>query len=441
MATFDYDAIVVGCGPAGLMALAELQEKGIKVLGIDKKPRLDENVRSASGFFIDGTEFNGEYIKTRPLNGKTRITYTKCGFSLEYSKPMEGIHHSYLVANSGKDLKISCRKPLYHVFNPTTWLSDRYKRAKKLSIPFMTNALALKAKEIDGGVEVTLMVQGKRTSRTCRKLIAADGLQSRIVRLLGLNRTRFYFGKGPTMEYEMVNIKCPLERGDMLFFGTNNIGGQGGVIMVPSYRGEGAYRVETFSTMPGGKAHDIIEFFTKESQCAKWFEKARIVEESGAMVEMFTPIKTPFVGNILIVSDAAAFGECLYQGATACGYMAAQAVEKELKGKGGFKEYNDWWNSAFEWNRDPKRMADYMKRVLFTRFFTSEEIDFLFDLSKQYPIVLEERKGGAYDYTNNLMNYFSRLPGVPADMKEKMKMIKDADMGRLRAVIGRTSAE
>jgi len=59
----DYDVIVVGCGPAGLMAVAELKEKGVNVLGVDKKPRLDKNVRSASGFFIDDQEMNGEYIK------------------------------------------------------------------------------------------------------------------------------------------------------------------------------------------------------------------------------------------------------------------------------------------------------------------------------------------------------------------------------------------
>jgi len=37
---FDYDVIVAGCGPAGLMAVAELKEKGINVLGVDKKPML-----------------------------------------------------------------------------------------------------------------------------------------------------------------------------------------------------------------------------------------------------------------------------------------------------------------------------------------------------------------------------------------------------------------
>ena len=127
---FDYDVIVVGCGPAGLMAAAELKENGVNVLGVDKKPRLDENVRSASGFFIDGQEMNGEHIKLEHLKGKTRINYTKCGFSFEYSRPMEGIHHTHIITNSGNHFQATARKkPLYHTFNPTTWLSDRYKKA------------------------------------------------------------------------------------------------------------------------------------------------------------------------------------------------------------------------------------------------------------------------------------------------------------------------
>ena len=34
----DYDVIVIGCGPAGMMCCGELARRGFKVLGIDKKP-------------------------------------------------------------------------------------------------------------------------------------------------------------------------------------------------------------------------------------------------------------------------------------------------------------------------------------------------------------------------------------------------------------------
>jgi flavin-dependent dehydrogenase len=83
----DYDVIVAGCGPAGLTAAAELKGKGVNVLGIDKKVRLDENIRSASGFCIDGQDMNGEYVQLEPLNGKTKINFTKC---VSFGKPLPG---------------------------------------------------------------------------------------------------------------------------------------------------------------------------------------------------------------------------------------------------------------------------------------------------------------------------------------------------------------
>lgn len=438
---FDYDVIIAGCGPAGLMAAAGLQEKGIKVLGIDRKPRLDQNVRSASGFCMDDQDMNGENVKLEPLNGKTKITYSKCGFSIEYSAFMEGIHHSHIISNSGSHFQATSRKKaLYHLFNPTTWLSDRYKHAKKLGVSFMTGTTFLRAQEISGGVELTLRTKGKTTTKTCRKLIASDGLSSRIARTMGFNRDRICFGKGPTIEYEIINVDCPLDRGDLFSTGEHNIGTRGGIIAIPSPRGNGAYRFETMSALPGKTAYGIIEYFMTKSPQAHWFKKAKIVEKSGAIVEIFTPIKTPYRGNILLVGDAAAFAECLYQGATCCGFMAAQCLADELKGKQGFKDYTAWWNSTFEWNVNPQRMADYVKRTVFLRFFTQEEIDFLFNLSKQYPAAADEIDAGVYNYTAAIMDHFIHMPGVPASLQEKCKMVKDADMAKIASVLSKRAA-
>jgi flavin-dependent dehydrogenase len=181
----------------------------------------------------------------------------------------------------------------------------------------------------------------------------------------------------------------------------------------------------------------MIEFFTTKSPMAGWFRKAEVVEKSGAIVEVFTPLKTPYRGNILIVGDAACYAECLYQGATMCGYMAAKATEGELQGKKGFAEYAGWWNSTFEWNKNPKRMADYGKRVFFNRFFTSDELDFLFNLTKKYPIVADELGGGVYDYTHVIADYYIGLPEVPAELKERLQRIKEADMGQIQALVSK----
>jgi hypothetical protein len=44
-------------------------------------------------------------------------------------------------------------------------------------------------------------------------------------------------------------------------------------------------------------------------------------------------------------------------------------------------------------------------------------------------------EAGVYDYANGLMDYFAGLPGVPDQMKEKMKQVKEADMGKLSTLI------
>ena len=434
----DYDVIVVGCGPAGLKAAIELKKAGINVAGIDKKPDLSKNIRSASGYFITGQEMNGEYISLEPAGKTTKIHYTKCGFTIDYSGHLEPIHHTHIVSHSQKHLQItSTQKPLFNLFNPTKWLSDRYGEAQQAEVPFFTSTLVLKVKEVPQGVEVTVRKDGSTRTLTCSKLIASDGLQSRIAHNLGFNRDRALFGKGCTVEYEMDNLDVPYDRGDIFIFGEKNIGLSAAVIMIPSMRSKKAYRVETLSPIPAEMATRIIEFMIHDGALAKWFKNGKIVEKTGAIVGIAAPIKVPYRGNVLLVSDAAAFAETLYQGATMCGFMAAKAMVEELAGKDGFAGYTHWWNSTFEWNTNPLRMADYPKRSLIFRFITPDELDFLFDLGAKQPLVAETLEANPYDYTNGLVDYFLTLPGLPQPLIEKLKIMRTADMGTWATLVAK----
>ncbi len=435
----DYDVIVVGCGPAGLMACGELAKRGLKVLGVDKKPRLDKNYRTASGYCFLDQPFNKEFIKMTPEGNKTCLEYTKIGFTLEYSGTMEGIYHSHMFSDTGKHWQASARKkPFYNLFVPSKCQSDRYKWAKKQGTKFMTATVAVKASQTDKQVELVVRKDGKNKTLTCKKLIASDGLSSRIARSIGANEGRTLFGKGPTIEYEMTDVECPYDRGDMFFFGANNFGGMaGGLIMVPSPNGKNAFRLETMSVLPASTSTAIIEHFTKKGPFSHWFKNAKIIDTSGAVVEMLTPMITPYRGNILFVGDSAAFAECLYQSATMAGYMGAVCTEMELHGKKGFEEYDQFWGKHFEWVKNPKRMADYTKRVLFPRFFTVKELDFLFELSEKNPIVVDEPAATPYDFTTMVMQQFMAMPEVPDDLKKRMQDIIDADMAKVATVIGK----
>jgi len=216
----DYEVIVVGCGPAGLMACAELAKRNISVLGVDKKPILDHNYRSASGFCFLDQPFNFENIRMEQKKDSTRLHYTDTGFSIDYSASMEGIYFSHMFSDTGKHWQAqTLKKPFYNIFNPSTWMSDRYKWAKKQGAEFLPATVAMKTRQEKDRVELLVRTNGQNRTMTCKRLIAADGLSSRIAHSSGANKSRTYYGKGAHIEYEMVDIDCPYDRGDMFFSG------------------------------------------------------------------------------------------------------------------------------------------------------------------------------------------------------------------------------
>lgn len=435
----DYDVIVIGCGPAGMMAVGELTKRGIKVLGVDKKPRLDVNIRTASGYCFLDQPFNKEYIKATPKGDVTELEYTDSGFTVTYSAPMEGIYNSHMFSDSGRHWQGKTRvKPFYNLFLPGKCHADRYAWAKSKGAEFMTGTRFITCSQTDKSVEIVVRKDGKNKTLTCKKLIASDGLISRVAKVTGANKGRLDFGmKGPTIEYEMDGVEMPYDRGDAFFFGSKNFGGMaGGIIMVPSPHGEKCYRAETMSMLPASSATDIIEYFIHKSPFASWFKNIKILETSGVIVEFLGPMNVPKLGNILFCGDSAAYAECLYQCATMCGYKGAECVEMELKGKKGYDEYCEWWADHFEWVRNPKRMADYTKRVLFPRFFTVQELDFLFELSEKHPIVVDEVSATPYTFTEMVMQSFMAMPEVSEQLKKRMQFIIDADMSQVAQVVG-----
>ena len=61
----DYDLIVVGGGPGGLMTAYEAAKAGLQVVVIEKKEQLNKNIRFNSSILHSYPGINGEWISLR----------------------------------------------------------------------------------------------------------------------------------------------------------------------------------------------------------------------------------------------------------------------------------------------------------------------------------------------------------------------------------------
>ena len=72
---------------------------------------------------------------------------------------------------------------------------------------FMPGTLFRTLTQTEDQVSVKVRKDGQDKVLTCKKLVAADGLMSKVAKVTGMNKERSDFGmKGPTIEYEMKNV-------------------------------------------------------------------------------------------------------------------------------------------------------------------------------------------------------------------------------------------
>jgi len=164
---------------------------------------------------------------------------------------------------------------------------------------------------------------------------------------------------------------------------------------------------------------DLFDSFTKKSPVAYMFEKAKIEQSHCCTTKAYSPLKTPYKGNCLILGDAAAFVEVETQGALMCGYRAANAVAKELSGEKGFDAYTKWWQDSFEFNSsDVMRVAQGFALV---PKYSDEELDYLFGL------IEGERLQGTYNQYRSpeimwdaIMNHSDKIKSERSELFEKI---------------------
>jgi flavin-dependent dehydrogenase len=385
-----YDLIVIGGGPGGLVAAKTAAQDGLRVLLIERKKDITEINRICgqifylSGKHVGATE-SGVYchrdkIKLEIGAAKNRFIFPQ-GFSVDYRGPLVPYYNFTHFSPSGYKVDRYRRNnddPWGFFFQKEVFLAGLLSDAEKAGVEVLDSTIALWAEDNPAGIKVR--IRGKVGEQTLEapKAIAADGIKSVIVESLGFNKKRIAIA--PPMKllgYVMEGLE-DAPRNSFLDFVIPSINPQTDIWVY--MLAEGRMMVGTGPVSGKLSPKLITQEFMKYPVYAHWFRHARVVKTTAyANTSMLTPLKEPATGNVVIVGDAGAPYEALIQGAIACGYMAVKAIEKELNGQEGYREYIDYWQNAFEFN-DPTFFRTTARYMFLNRLCSSEEVDYLYRL-------------------------------------------------------------
>jgi flavin-dependent dehydrogenase len=384
--TKRYDVIVVGAGPAGLMAAQTAAKGGLDVLLIEQKTKLTSIRRTCVAGLITEPDCHGEAVT---VEGE-QIIFHRNDFSIRYSGQWKDVKGFYWISPSGYRIRIE-REETYvsRIFNKEVLLEDLLAEAEKSGVKIEQGTAALKAKNIDDEVVLTIRRNEEEREVRGRFVIAADGVNSRIVEELGLNKDRKFFVTMPMCSYILEGVESPYPDAIMNFLGKEEVSGSRGIAYFwprAPKKANAPQLWELCYTMGEVNLEEILNRFIKEGNFSSWFSQAKVVEKNGGVVNLRAPIPEPRVGNILVIGDAAAFIEVLVQGAIMYGYRAAKAILDEMKGKPGFDEFIEFWNGSYEYLK-PGMIEETMGRGYYgIHYLEDSDLDYIFGLtdSKSY---------------------------------------------------------
>lgn len=364
----QYDVVVIGAGPGGLMAAKTAAAEGLKVLLVEQKKEITRIRRTCAEALITRPGCDGETVT---VEGE-KIIFHINDFSIPYKGPWVEMKQLIRISPGGYRIVIEREEtPVAKIFNKEVLLSGLLSEVQKSGCEILNGTIGIKAENWERGVKVKLLRNGSKSEVYSKVAIAADGVNSRIVQELGLNKKRTFYGLPRVLSYIMEGVTPSIPNAFIMFQGR-------------SYRGYFMPKAPFRQGDPplyelSGFTEEGIKRFMAEGQVSSWFKNARVMKKTAAALSFFTPLYTPAEGKIMIVGDAASFIEAYVQGAIMYGFRAGKAAAQEIREGGGIEEYVRYWQETYEYH-NPKKREEAFRTAVGISNLQDEEIDYLFSL-------------------------------------------------------------
>jgi flavin-dependent dehydrogenase len=375
-----YDLIVVGAGPAGLMAAKTAGENGLDVALLERKNSITDISRACSMMLVTLT---GKYLEDRvQLNTREkRLCFPKYGFSIPYDGAHQDFYSWSIYSYKGNKIQLGDYQKnaalgeqgrISAVYDKEALLACLLREACKNHVDVFSGYNVINTRTENGKVTV---FTSEGCTFTGTFVIGADGRSSRLAKNMGLNRTRKYYGTNISFGYEMTGVETP-EKYELFQLFVNNDPPLR-VWMTPRAKGDKHFAF-VCGPHPEVDLQAAFDGFISKGYFAPWFHNAEKTRALSAIGNMYSHIEDPYKDQVFLISDAVWCQEAEMTGAVISGWKAANAVTFALaEGKisrEGVSGYLTWWRDEVINRLDHE---DMMRNIVMPYRLTPDDIDFL----------------------------------------------------------------
>ena len=124
-----------------------------------------------------------------------KVIFTKNGFVVDYQGPLLKVTDKYFVSPGGHAIHFTNNdnSPIVVKFDKGLLLQGIWNQCDRLGVTLRDAALVCNAEDRSTGVEMTINAGGVSEKLHAKKLIVADGVNSKTAEILGLNQSRIMF--------------------------------------------------------------------------------------------------------------------------------------------------------------------------------------------------------------------------------------------------------